>query len=328
MAIEYKENYLNNAIEFAEFAMNRSKNTLLPNSDELANSSQVLRDVFEEYGFSYTSLLINIYDECQAVYSYSQKVVDYFNEIKSILNTNEVNTSEEIDDSLDEIFYETLYQPILEPTRKKIELSDGTVIEFDFYNQNDYQDYYYSEDPLNESSGIRTSYPSLGKYDEENGITALSIRSSGCGATSPANVLSYVLGEKHDPIELASVLASNGGLNGSGDTIHSAYPEILQENYGVKVTPVNSMSEVQEALKNPNTAVIASCGSYFTNGGHLVSIMATDPNTGQVYVADPNDRDNIEGGYDSMKGSHGSGWYDPNEIKGAFGSYYIVEKAE
>ena len=312
--IDYKGQYLDDAIKEANDSLKVVNLEAIPCAEEIKSVSMLVEKLLREKKYLHTDYLLNLPNEMKVVKEFCESIVKFLEKSKKIFDGTENETSSQIDDYIDEIYYKDIYEPLVAPELKMLELADGTIHSFYYFNQNNYPDCFYSEDPFNESSGIKTT-TNYGITDK-NGVYAQTIQGSGCGPTSAAIALTQVTGQIHDPVEVASVFAANDKV-GTAGTYHSAFTETLVKEYDVNVKAVDNMNEVQEALKNPNTAVIAGCSSFFTRGGHLISIVASDSVTGKVYVADPNDKPN--------KGSNGSGWYDAQMLDDqVFGTYYIV----
>ena len=81
-----------------------------------------------------------------------------------------------------------------------------------------------------------------------------------------------------------------------------------QLNLGYQEVSKSQASQVVEALKTGKSMVIAHMGQgHFTNGGHYIVLSAVNQQ-GQVYVHDPNNRQN------KNNRRTGNGWYDLNMI--------------
>ena len=116
-----------------------------------------------------------------------------------------------------------------------------------------------------------------------------SIASHGCGPTSLSIVVSSLLKEVHDPIELTNYVCSIGGCTSGGSTWASITE--TPSHYGLKVTETGNTQEVISALGSGKSLVISIMRQgHFTSGGHFIVLTATNSN-GQVTVADPASRD-------------------------------------
>ena len=120
--------------------------------------------------------------------------------------------------------------------------------------------------------------------------SSTTIASSGCGPTSMAIVVSSLLGEKHDPVELAKFSCDNGYRIPSQGTSW-AFFAAAGKKYGLKVQEVGNdkkgQDEVLAALNTGKKLVIASTYKKpFTSKGHY--IVLTSHKDGNVFVQDPN----------------------------------------
>lgn len=115
------------------------------------------------------------------------------------------------------------------------------------------------------------------------------IASHGCGPTSLSIVVSSLLKEVHDPIELTDKVCSIGGCFNEG----SSWDSITRtpELYGLQSNRTTNTQEVISALGTGKSLVIAiMCPGHFTSGGHFIVLTGTNSN-GEVTVADPASRD-------------------------------------
>ncbi|MBQ2946905.1 MAG: C39 family peptidase [Bacilli bacterium] len=152
-----------------------------------------------------------------------------------------------------------------------------------YYNQNDYQNYYFSKDPYN-LAVHKTDYCSLGK-----GKCYQSIRSSGCAPTSLSIAISTLLNEAHDPVEVTAKFCSHDGCKRSGGNSAAFAPTLAE--YGLKVgQKTKDAQKVSEALSSGNSIVIVSVGpGDFTGSGHYMALTGVN-SKGEVFVADPNNK--------------------------------------
>lgn len=117
-----------------------------------------------------------------------------------------------------------------------------------------------------------------------------SIASHGCGPTSLAIVVSSMLNQAHDPVELTNYVCSIGGCTDAG-TVWDAITK-TPAHYGLNVTRTGDTQEVINALGNGKSLVIAlMCPGHFTSSGHFITLTGSNSN-GQVTVADPGNRNN------------------------------------
>lgn len=161
------------------------------------------------------------------------------------------------------------------------------------------------------------------------GIKGYTIGGSGCGVTAMAMVASYYEKDKQfDPIymnaEATKRKMCGGGSTGTKQAFFGSMAKAFKYGYvglnkSDKVTPNTVISNL---LKGH--LIIARMGKgTFTGGGHYIVLAGVRPSTRQVYVYDPNNRNNSK-----YKGS-GNGWYSFNNIilKEA-NNFYIIYKQE
>lgn len=133
-------------------------------------------------------------------------------------------------------------------------------------------------------------YYNQGDYNDPGSYGGFgTIAAYGCGPTSLAMVVSSLLNEAHDPIELTNYVCSIGGCTYSG----TAWDAITKtpSHYGLKVTRTGNKQEVINALGNGKSLVIAlMCPGHFTSSGHFITLTGSNSN-GKVTVADPASRD-------------------------------------
>lgn len=116
------------------------------------------------------------------------------------------------------------------------------------------------------------------------------IKSHGCGPTSLAMVLTYLLGEEIDPIQ-ATQEAEAGGYTSSAGTYHS-YFGAMAEKYGVECTQIDgvSTSQITDSLNDGKTLVMLMGPGHFTSSGHFIVVRGLDDD-GKAIIADPNSRE-------------------------------------
>lgn len=116
-------------------------------------------------------------------------------------------------------------------------------------------------------------------------ISGATISSHGCGPTSLAIVISSILNEDHDPVELTNYVCSRGACTAGGtswDGINDA-----AKHYGLNVKDSYDNQEVVDSLASGNSLVISlMCPGHFTSGGHFI-VLTGVTSDGKVTVADP-----------------------------------------
>lgn len=126
---------------------------------------------------------------------------------------------------------------------------------------------------------FQTDYPDTpyGRYGD-------TVASDGCGITSLAMVLSYLLDEEILPDELAEKYGKY--CTGNGST-WELFPDSA-EDFGVTIEKqAFSWSDVVKALKNGRVVIAnAKGGSIFTSGGHFI-VLDGITEDGKILVKDP-----------------------------------------
>lgn len=200
--------------------------------------------------------------------------------------------------------------------------------------------YYSNFDLINIREGLYVEDAAYGNasydgnvifYDQSNYKSSFcgrdtSIAAAGCGVTSTAIIISTFTGNKeYDPVYFSNMARSTGdcGEDISG-TNTSFFKKAAQKfNFAYERVTKQNAARVIELLKQGNAMVIAHMGSgHFTNGGHYIVLSGVN-DKGQVYVLDPNNKNNKSG-----KGT-GNGWYDFNSIivkESKTGFYAIIKR--
>lgn len=115
------------------------------------------------------------------------------------------------------------------------------------------------------------------------------IASHGCGPTSLAIVISSMLNQSHDPVEVTNYVCSIGGCSDAG-TYHDSITKAAQ-HYGLKVNKTGDKQQVISSLASGKALVIAiMCPGHFTTSGHFITLTGSNNNC-KVTVADPASRE-------------------------------------
>ena len=153
------------------------------------------------------------------------------------------------------------------------------------------------------------------------------IKSSGCGTTAMAIVLSTLVDKSYDPV---AVMEEAYSLKSCGRYIEGTLTSFFKKsaklhNLSYKSVGKNGdLQTVLNALKSGNSLVIAHMGQgTFTSGGHYI-VLSRVNDKGQVYVYDPYHAVNVK------KRKSGNGWYDFNTVIAKqihrYGRYHIITK--
>ena len=114
------------------------------------------------------------------------------------------------------------------------------------------------------------------------------IATSGCGPTSLAMVLTYLLGKEVSPVETAAL--GNGTYTCDKGTTWNYFGD-MADRYGVKCEEMGvSASNISDNLKNGKTLIMSMGPGHFTNNGHFIVLRGFD-NDGKIIVADPASED-------------------------------------
>lgn len=112
------------------------------------------------------------------------------------------------------------------------------------------------------------------------------IANAGCGPTSMAMVLTYLLGETVDPVEAANWSLNNGGRCKGNGTYWSYFPKISAA-YGIECEQMGvSRDGIVNNLNAGKPIIMSMAPGHFTSGGHYIVLRGLT-NDGRVIVADP-----------------------------------------
>lgn len=144
----------------------------------------------------------------------------------------------------------------------------GGVVDIVYFNQTDmaWEEAKYGSDPLS---------------------------SHGCGPTVMAMVVSSLLGETVNPVDMAQFCVSQGYWAKNHGSYHAIIPGVSQ-SYGLTCTSIApseiNREELFSRLVTGDLVVALMTKGHFTEGGHFIILRGVTPE-GQVLVADPASRD-------------------------------------
>ena len=134
-------------------------------------------------------------------------------------------------------------------------------------------------------SGAKGDFVNYYQYNYSQPYSQGTIATSGCGPTSLAMVLTYLLGEEVSPVETAA--KGNGRYTCSKGTTWNYFGDMASQ-YGVECTQMSmTANNLVSSLKNGKTVILSMGPGHFTKAGHFIVARGLDEN-GRVIVADPN----------------------------------------
>lgn len=211
------------------------------------------------------------------------------------------------------------YQEILEGAYGKYKIKD--VGEDNYINDGSY--------------GTKKVLTKVIFYDQNNyrntkfcGISNENIKTSGCGTTAMAMVVSTIENSnKYDPIYMMKRAHSSGycgkGISGTSPSFFQKESSSMKYKYlRVSKRKKTDLNLVLSHLSQGHLVITHMKSGHFTSGGHYMVLGGIDPATKKVYVYDPNNASNVK------YRNSGNGWYSFNDIivKESFNYFYIVWK--
>ena len=143
-------------------------------------------------------------------------------------------------------------------------------------------DYNALDDGSYDANGHKFVHYYQTNYEQDYGYGTIS--SAGCGPTSMAMVLTYLLGKEIDPVECAEF--GDGPYTAPNGTCWN-YFEAIAEKYDVECHQKEISEEnIRDGLKDGNPVIVIMGQGDFTTGGHFIVLRSIDEK-GQITVADP-----------------------------------------
>ena len=122
-------------------------------------------------------------------------------------------------------------------------------------------------------------------YNQSYGY-GTTIANAGCGPTSMAMVLTYLLGETHDPVEIAN-WSLKRGYHVKGEGTAWAFFKACADSYGVECQQMGiSKDAIINNLKAGKVIIMNVGPGHFTSGGHYI-VLRGITDDGKIIVADP-----------------------------------------
>lgn len=115
--------------------------------------------------------------------------------------------------------------------------------------------------------------------------TSGTIGEGGCGPTAMSIVISTLIGEPHDPVELSNWSVANGHRCEGNGSYHSLIPAAA-EDYGLSCEGDLSTQDIVDALASDKLVVAIMSKGHFTTSGHFI-VLRGFTGEGKILVADP-----------------------------------------
>ena len=147
--------------------------------------------------------------------------------------------------------------------------------------------------------------------------TKKTVSSSGCGFTSCAMIVSYLLDKKITPREFVGDWSRKYYVYNQG--MSWGLPQAAATHYGLgKVEQTSSSSRMVEALRNNQPVMSSQSAGLFTSGGHLI-VLRGITSDGKILVNDPNRGNAVGKKYNNRK-------FTVSEIQASNKKYFIFPK--
>lgn len=147
--------------------------------------------------------------------------------------------------------------------------------------------------------------------------TSKTVSSSGCGFTSCAMIVSYLLDKKITPREFVGDWSRKYYVYNQG--MSWGLPQATVEHYGLgDVESTTSSSRMVEALRNGHPVMSSQSAGLFTSGGHLIVLRGVTSD-GKILVNDPNRGNAVGKNYNTRK-------FTVAEIERSNKRYFIFPK--
>lgn len=172
-------------------------------------------------------------------------------------------------------------------------------------------------------------------YDQNNykgtkfcGISNENIKTSGCGTTAMAIVVStFENNRKYDPVYMMNRAHTSGycgkGISGTSPGFFKKEAGSMKYKYlRASKRKKSDLNLVLKHLSQGHLVITHMRSGHFTSGGHYMVLGGVDPANKKVYVYDPNNASN------KKYRKSGNGWYNFNDIivKESFNYFYIIWK--
>lgn len=147
--------------------------------------------------------------------------------------------------------------------------------------------------------------------------TSKTVSSSGCGFTSCAMIVSYLLDKKITPREFVGDWSRKYYVYNQG--MSWGLPQAAATHYGLgSVESTTSSQRMVEALRNNQPVMSSQAAGLFTSGGHLIVLRGVTAD-GKILVNDPNKGNAVGKNYNTRK-------FTVAEIQRSNKRYFIFPK--
>ena len=111
------------------------------------------------------------------------------------------------------------------------------------------------------------------------------IKSSGCGPTSMADIVATVKDSKITPVEMAKFALAKGCRTNNEGTAWAFFPKVADEYGFSKYRKATSLADLKSCLDTGGYIVASMGKGYWTSGGHYICVWKYDGT--YIYANDP-----------------------------------------
>jgi len=111
------------------------------------------------------------------------------------------------------------------------------------------------------------------------------IKSSGCGPTSMADIVATMKDKSITPVEMAKFSLEKGCRTDNSGTAWSFFPKVADKYGFSKYKKCTSLADLKDCLATGGYAVASMAKGYWTNGGHYICVWKYDDT--YIYANDP-----------------------------------------
>lgn len=180
-------------------------------------------------------------------------------------------------------------------------------------------DVFYNNGGLPIPMYYQGDYPDviLAYANPSKGLKERTVKTSGCGFTSSAMIVSYLLDKKITPREFVDDWSREYYVRGDG--MSHGLPSAAAKHYGLgDVEITTDKNKMIKALKEGHPVMSSQGPGLFTSAGHLI-VLRGITSDGKILVNDPNKSNAVNKGYNERE-------FTIDEIEAARGKYFIWPK--